>query len=62
MFLGAYGCLHGKEHMRLTSPRFVGLTPGIMVSYACLQWIYGVFSSRKGLKVGIKDDFRHAMR
>ncbi|KAI9044187.1 NCA2 family protein [Aspergillus affinis] len=41
---------------------FVGLTPGIMVSYACLRWICGIFSPRQGLKVGRQDEFRHAMR
>ncbi|KAH8430364.1 NCA2 family protein [Aspergillus melleus] len=41
---------------------FVGLTPGIMVSYAFLRWICGIFSPRQGLKVGRKDEFRHAMR
>jgi len=33
---------------------FVGLTPGILVSYATLRWIAGAFGNRKGLRRGKK--------
>ncbi|GAB1215025.1 hypothetical protein ATERTT37_004207 [Aspergillus terreus] len=42
---------------------FVGLTPGILVSYACLQWLWRTFGNRKGLRMGRQqDDLRHALR
>ncbi|KAL4888521.1 ATP synthase regulation protein NCA2-domain-containing protein [Aspergillus ambiguus] len=42
---------------------FVGLTPGILVSYACLQWLWRTFGNRRGLRVGRQqDDLRHALR
>ncbi|KAE8148857.1 ATP synthase regulation protein NCA2-domain-containing protein [Aspergillus avenaceus] len=42
---------------------FVGLTPGILVSYMSLQWLYGLFGNRKGLQVGRKKyELRHALR
>lgn len=42
---------------------FVGLTPGILVSYAALSWLWGLFDSRKGLRIGRKrDDLRRALR
>ncbi|OJJ46330.1 hypothetical protein ASPZODRAFT_151893 [Penicilliopsis zonata CBS 506.65] len=42
---------------------FVGLTPGILVSYAVFVWTNGLFSNRKGLQVGKKQtDLRRAMR
>lgn len=47
----------------LTSISFVGLTPGILVSYAALSWLWGLFDSRKGLRIGRKrDDLRRALR
>ncbi|KAE8365655.1 ATP synthase regulation protein NCA2-domain-containing protein [Aspergillus caelatus] len=42
---------------------FVGLTPGILVSYASLRWFWGLFGNRKGLRMGRRqDDLRHALR
>ncbi|KAL5356186.1 ATP synthase regulation protein NCA2-domain-containing protein [Aspergillus floccosus] len=42
---------------------FVGLTPGILVSYACVQWLWRTFGNRKGLRMGRQqDDLRHALR
>ncbi|PYI12116.1 ATP synthase regulation protein NCA2 [Aspergillus sclerotiicarbonarius CBS 121057] len=42
---------------------FIGLTPGILVSYASLRWLYGLFGSRKGLRMGKQqDELRHALR
>ncbi|PYH97774.1 NCA2-domain-containing protein [Aspergillus ellipticus CBS 707.79] len=42
---------------------FVGLTPGIMVSYATFCWLYGLLGNRKGLKMGRQQDkLRHALR
>ncbi|KAJ5806951.1 hypothetical protein N7474_010543 [Penicillium riverlandense] len=35
---------------------FVGLTPGILVSYATLQWLAGVLGSRRGLRQGKRQD------
>jgi hypothetical protein len=31
---------------------FVGLTPGILVTYSSLRWLLGVFGNRKGLAKG----------
>ncbi|PWY69805.1 putative rab GTPase SrgA [Aspergillus sclerotioniger CBS 115572] len=42
---------------------FIGLTPGILVSYTSLRWLYGLFGSRKGLRMGKQqDELRHALR
>ncbi|KAB8266801.1 ATP synthase regulation protein NCA2-domain-containing protein [Aspergillus minisclerotigenes] len=42
---------------------FVGLTPGILVSYASLRWFLGLFGNRKGLRMGRRqDELRHALR
>ncbi|KAB8258923.1 ATP synthase regulation protein NCA2-domain-containing protein [Aspergillus pseudonomiae] len=42
---------------------FVGLTPGILVSYASLRWFWGLFDNRKGLRMGRRqDELRHALR
>ncbi|OOF91248.1 hypothetical protein ASPCADRAFT_211078 [Aspergillus carbonarius ITEM 5010] len=42
---------------------FIGLTPGILVSYASLRWLYSLFGSRKGLRMGKQqDELRHALR
>ncbi|GLI80069.1 nuclear control of ATPase protein 2 [Penicillium ochrochloron] len=38
---------------------FVGLTPGILVSYASLRWLIGLFGNRRGLQRGKK---RHQLR
>ncbi|KAF7712946.1 Uncharacterized protein PECH_002321 [Penicillium ucsense] len=38
---------------------FVGLTPGIMVTYASLRWMAGLLGNRRGLKLGRK---RHDVR
>lgn len=48
---------------KLTSCSFVGLTPGILVSYAAFMWLWGLFDSRKGLRLGRKhDELRRALR
>ncbi|GKZ27880.1 nuclear control of ATPase protein 2, partial [Aspergillus brasiliensis] len=42
---------------------FIGLTPGIMVSYAALRWLHSLLGSRKGLRMGKQqDEMRHALR
>ncbi|KAL1865952.1 Nuclear control of ATPase protein 2 [Paecilomyces lecythidis] len=42
---------------------FVGLTPGILASYAVFRWLNGLFGSRKGLRRGKKqDEMRRALR
>ncbi|EAW13771.1 NCA2 family protein [Aspergillus clavatus NRRL 1] len=42
---------------------FVGLTPGIMVTYAFLRWLLGLFGNRKGLQIGRRQhEMRHALR
>ncbi|RAH82969.1 ATP synthase regulation protein NCA2 [Aspergillus japonicus CBS 114.51] len=42
---------------------FVGLTPGLLVSYASVQWLFGLFGSRKGLRIGRRQhELRHALR
>ncbi|KAJ5605070.1 hypothetical protein N7510_010224 [Penicillium lagena] len=42
---------------------FVGLTPGILVSYATLQWLAGVLGSRRGLRQGKRqDELRRGLR
>ncbi|KIW57078.1 hypothetical protein PV05_05679 [Exophiala xenobiotica] len=33
---------------------FVGIAPGVLISYALFQWLHGVFSGRKGLRQGQK--------
>lgn len=33
---------------------FIGLTPGILVSYSAVRWIAGTFGSRKGIRQGKK--------
>ncbi|KAI2792109.1 hypothetical protein POX_b02145 [Penicillium oxalicum] len=42
---------------------FVGLTPGIMVTYASIRWMAGLFGSRRGLRMGRKrHDVRRGLR
>ncbi|KAL4877248.1 ATP synthase regulation protein NCA2-domain-containing protein [Aspergillus karnatakaensis] len=42
---------------------FVGLTPGLLISYASLQWFLGVIGKRKGFRMGRRqDDLRYALR
>lgn len=42
---------------------FVGITPGILVSYSVFQWICGLFGSRKGLRRNEEHhQLRHALR
>ncbi|RAK98044.1 NCA2 family protein [Aspergillus ibericus CBS 121593] len=42
---------------------FIGLTPGILVSYASLRWLYSLFGNRKGLRMGKQqNELRHALR
>ncbi|RJE23648.1 hypothetical protein PHISCL_04024 [Aspergillus sclerotialis] len=35
---------------------FVGLTPGILVSYAVSRWVWGLVINKKGLRLGKKQD------
>ncbi|PGH17542.1 hypothetical protein AJ79_01142 [Helicocarpus griseus UAMH5409] len=35
---------------------FVGITPGILVSYAALRWVSGIFGNRAGLRRGKKQE------
>lgn len=47
----------------LTFYSFVGLTPGILVSYSVFQWIGGLFGSRRGLRRRKEQyQLRHALR
>lgn len=42
---------------------FVGLTPGILVSYASIRWLFGVFGSRRGLQRGKRQgDLKRSLR
>ncbi|KAL2866802.1 NCA2 family protein [Aspergillus lucknowensis] len=42
---------------------FVGLTPGLLISYASIRWFLGLLSSRRGFRLGRRqDDFRYALR
>ncbi|BCR99007.1 NCA2 family protein [Aspergillus luchuensis] len=42
---------------------FIGLTPGLMVSFATLRWLYGLLGSRRGFRMGKQqDELRHALR
>ncbi|KAJ5273943.1 hypothetical protein N7478_009068 [Penicillium angulare] len=42
---------------------FIGLTPGILVSYTSLQWFAGLFSNRRGLRQGKKRfEFKRRLR
>ncbi|OJJ55797.1 hypothetical protein ASPSYDRAFT_49036 [Aspergillus sydowii CBS 593.65] len=42
---------------------FVGLTPGLLISYASIRWLFGILGSRKGFRLGRKqDDLRYALR
>ncbi|KAL2796533.1 ATP synthase regulation protein NCA2-domain-containing protein [Aspergillus keveii] len=42
---------------------FVGLTPGILISYASMRWFFGVLGSRRGFRMGRRqDDLRYALR
>ncbi|KAL2807605.1 ATP synthase regulation protein NCA2-domain-containing protein [Aspergillus granulosus] len=42
---------------------FVGLTPGILISYASIRWFFGLLGSRRGFRMGRRqDDLRYALR
>ncbi|RMJ21049.1 hypothetical protein PHISP_08080 [Aspergillus sp. HF37] len=42
---------------------FVGLTPGILVSYAVFRWALGLVGNRKGLRLGRRhDELKYALR
>ncbi|KAL2836033.1 ATP synthase regulation protein NCA2-domain-containing protein [Aspergillus pseudoustus] len=42
---------------------FVGLTPGILISYASMRWLFGLLGSRRGFRMGRQqDDLRYALR
>ncbi|EED18389.1 conserved hypothetical protein [Talaromyces stipitatus ATCC 10500] len=42
---------------------FIGLTPGLLITYTTVRWIASLFDSRKGFRAGIeKQKFRNAVR
>ncbi|KAI9373999.1 ATP synthase regulation protein NCA2-domain-containing protein [Aspergillus egyptiacus] len=42
---------------------FVGLTPGLLISYASIRWFLGLLSNRRGFRIGRRhDDLRYALR
>ncbi|KAL4976510.1 ATP synthase regulation protein NCA2-domain-containing protein [Aspergillus desertorum] len=42
---------------------FVGLTPGLLISYASIRWFLGLLGNRRGFKMGRRhDDLRYALR
>ncbi|EEP77725.1 predicted protein [Uncinocarpus reesii 1704] len=42
---------------------FIGLTPGILVSYSVISWLASAFGSRRGLRVGKKrEEARRSLR
>lgn len=47
-------CSRFEEHgaLLIEFARFVGLTPGILVSFAALRWLGGILGSRRGLQKG----------
>lgn len=49
--------------LELTGRSFVGLTPGILVSYAVFRWALGLVGNRKGLRLGRRhDELKYALR
>ncbi|KAL4803890.1 ATP synthase regulation protein NCA2-domain-containing protein [Aspergillus unguis] len=42
---------------------FVGLTPGLLISYGAIRWFFGLIGSRRGFRLGRRqDDLRYALR
>ncbi|KAL4788982.1 ATP synthase regulation protein NCA2-domain-containing protein [Aspergillus venezuelensis] len=42
---------------------FVGLTPGLLISYASIRWVFGRLGSRRGFRLGRRQhDLRYALR
>ncbi|KAL4994825.1 ATP synthase regulation protein NCA2-domain-containing protein [Aspergillus recurvatus] len=42
---------------------FVGLTPGLLISYASIRWFLGLLGNRRGFRMGRRqDDLRYALR
>ncbi|KAL4939558.1 hypothetical protein BDV06DRAFT_198708 [Aspergillus oleicola] len=42
---------------------FVGLTPGLLISYASIRWAFGLLGNRRGFRMGRRqDDLRYALR
>ncbi|KAL6231761.1 hypothetical protein BDW75DRAFT_219266 [Aspergillus navahoensis] len=42
---------------------FVGLTPGLLISYASIRWFLGLLGNRRGFRMGRQqDDLRYALR
>ncbi|KAL4812640.1 ATP synthase regulation protein NCA2-domain-containing protein [Aspergillus spinulosporus] len=42
---------------------FVGLTPGLLISYSSVRWFLGLIGSRRGFRMGRRhDDLRYALR
>ncbi|KAL2832365.1 ATP synthase regulation protein NCA2-domain-containing protein [Aspergillus cavernicola] len=42
---------------------FVGLTPGLLISYASIRWFSGLLGNRRGFRMGRRqDDLRYALR
>lgn len=48
---GSWGCVdRSLKTIKLTFSRFIGLTPGVLVTIGVYRWLKGTFSSRKGVK------------
>ncbi|KAL4923273.1 NCA2 family protein [Aspergillus undulatus] len=42
---------------------FVGLTPGLLISYASIRWFFGLIGNRRGFRLGRRQDvLRYALR
>ncbi|RDW67085.1 NCA2 family protein [Aspergillus mulundensis] len=42
---------------------FVGLTPGLLITYASIRWVLGLLGNRRGFRMGRRqDDMRYALR
>ncbi|KAL4746198.1 hypothetical protein BDW72DRAFT_185443 [Aspergillus terricola var. indicus] len=42
---------------------FVGLTPGLLISYSSVRWFLGLLGNRRGFRMGRRhDDLRYALR
>ncbi|KAL4869311.1 hypothetical protein BDV12DRAFT_185208 [Aspergillus spectabilis] len=55
----AYALLKSQELVL----RVVALTPGLLVSYVLLQWMFGLLGNRRGFRMGKKqNDLRYALR
>ncbi|KAL4785842.1 ATP synthase regulation protein NCA2-domain-containing protein [Aspergillus varians] len=42
---------------------FVGLTPGLLISYASIRWFFGLLGNRRGFRLGRRqNDLRYSLR